>query len=150
MKGFIHASAFGILFVTVIGAQPVAAETFEVMATGSLTFDPPDIKINAGDSVHWSGLQDGFHTVAEVSDESATMWTDGFHSDSGASEFTHIFNTAGDFFYICEPHVLAGMRGTVTVNPVPTVSEWGLVALALSILTVGTLIFRRLTITPAT
>lgn len=151
MKGFIHASVLGLLFATAFGAQPVAAETVEVMATPMHTFDPPDITITVGDSVHWSGLLGGFHTVAEVSDEEADEWIDGFHSDDLASEFTHTFETKGTFFFICEPHVSMGMRGSVTVGePVPTVSEWGLVALALSILTVGTLVFRRLTITPAT
>ncbi len=43
------------------------ADTVEVAAVG-VTFQPPDVIINEGDSVHWTGLSLGFHTVAEVDD----------------------------------------------------------------------------------
>ncbi len=127
-------------------AQPVVAETVEVVATAGLTFEPADITIATDDSVHWTGLQAGFHTVAETDDAAATVWNGGFHSAAGASEFTFTFNTAGAFFYVCEPHVLAGMIGSITVvgPPVPTVSQWGLVVLTLLILAAGgVLIVRR-------
>jgi plastocyanin len=97
-------------------AQTVAADTVEVLATGVLTFEPPDITITVGDSVHWTGLSLGFHTVAEVDDAAAFIWNGGFHSAAGASEFTFTFNTPGAFFYVCEPHVLDGMRGSITVE----------------------------------
>lgn len=130
----------------VVLAQPVIAETVEVAATAGLTFEPADITITSGDSVHWTGLQAGFHTVAESDDAAATVWNGGFHSAAGASEFTLTFNTAGAFFYICEPHVFDGMIGSITVEspPVPTVSQWGLVVLTLLILVAGgVLIVRR-------
>ncbi len=99
-------------------AQPVAADTVEVAAVG-LKFVPADITITVGDSVHWTGLSGGFHSVAEVDDPAAMVWNGGFHSAAAASEFTFTFNTPGPFFYICEPHVLADMRGSITVEPLP-------------------------------
>ncbi len=93
------------------------ADTVEVAAVG-LTFQPPDVIINEGDSVHWTGLEGGIHTVAEVDDAAAFVWNGGFHSPGAASEFTFTFTAPGLFHYICEPHVLEGMRGTVTVNEV--------------------------------
>ncbi len=101
-------------------AVPAAADTVDVAAVG-LTFQPPDVIINEGDSVHWTGLSGGFHTVAEVDDAAALSWNGGFHSPAAASEFTFTFTAPGLFHYICEPHVLAGMRGTVTVNEVAVV-----------------------------
>ncbi len=100
-------------------AVPAAADTVEVLATGVLTFVPPDVIINEGDSVHWTGLSLGFHTVAEVDDAAAFVWNGGFHSPAAASEFTFTFTASGLYHYICEPHVFSGMRGTVTVNEVP-------------------------------
>ncbi|MCH9035454.1 MAG: hypothetical protein IID42_13285, partial [Planctomycetes bacterium] len=99
-------------------AVPATADTVEVLATGILTFDPPDVVITVGDSVHWTGLTGGFHTVAEADDALAMVWNGGFHSAAGASEFTFTFTAPGVFHYICEPHVAVGMRGTVTVNEV--------------------------------
>lgn len=126
-------------------AAPATAATVEVLATGFLTFDPPDVVLTVGDSVHWTGLSAGFHTVAEVDDAGALGWNGGFHSASAASEFTETFNTPGVFHYICEPHVLAGMRGTITVGeaPIPTVSTWGIAILVLLLMATGTIVFRR-------
>ncbi len=100
-------------------AVPAAADTVEVLATGVLTFEPPDVIINEGDSVHWTGLEGGIHTVAEVDAAAAFAWNGGFHSAAAASEFTFTFTASGLYHFICEPHVLDGMRGTVTVNEVP-------------------------------
>lgn len=125
-------------------AVPATAATVEVAATGVLTFEPRDVTIAIGDSVHWTGLGNGFHTVAEADDENSLVWNGGFHSPAAASEYTLAFNTAGLFHYICEPHVVADMRGTVTVvEPIPTVSTWGMTAFALLVLTAGTVLVRR-------
>ena len=132
-------NTFGILMIgAILWSEPATAQnTAEVEAVG-LTFDPPDVEIRVGDSVHWTGLLVGFHSVAEVDDAAAMVWNDGFHSASLASEFTQVFDTVGTFYYICEPHVLSDMRGTVTVLPtVPAVSTWGLGAATLFALATG-------------
>ena len=148
--GLMAAVAFSCAFLGV--AVPAAADTVEVLATDGLTFDPPDVTINEGDSVHWTGLMGIFvHTVAEVDDENAVVYNgDGFHSADAASEFTFTFTTPGLYHYICEPHVAVEMRGTVTVNEVlvPTVSTWGMALLVLLVLVAGTVVLRR--VKPAT
>ncbi len=111
-------TAVGFTCVLLGVAVQAAADTVEVLATDFLTFDPPDVIINEGDSVRWTGLSGGFHTVAEVDNAAALSWNGGFHSPAAASEFTFTFTAPGLYHYICEPHVLAGMRGTVTVNEV--------------------------------
>ncbi len=108
-----------VLTCVLLGAGvPAAADTVEVAAVG-FTFVPPNVIINEGDSVHWTGLGGGFHTVAEVDGAAAFVWNGGFHSPAAASEFTFTFTASGLYHFICEPHVLDGMRGTVTVNEVP-------------------------------
>ena len=143
MIGFLRLAVVSTIGLSLV--VPAAADTVEVLATGGLTFEPTDVTIQSGDSVHFTGLAGGFHTVAEVDDGAATSWNGGFHSPGGASEFTQVFNSPGVFHYICEPHVFSGMRGTVTVNelPVPTVSTWGLALLVLLMLVAGTIVIRR-------
>ena len=136
-----------ILWAGVMGSTSTAlAQTTHNIAASGLTFSPANVTVDAGDSVHWTGLSGGFHTVAEVNNGSATTWNGGFHSAPGASDFTQLFNTPGTFYFICEPHVSFGMRGSVTViEPVqvPTVSEWGLVAMVLLILSAGTVLLAK-------
>ena len=141
-RGKLSGCCFLIAFSS-LALRPATAATVEVSTSGN-TFVPADVKITAGDSVHWSGLLGGFHTVDEVDDATDNTYNGGFESAPAASEFTHTFNTQGVFHYICTPHVAQGMRGTVTVNEaVPTVSEWGVVALTLLILTAGTIVLIR-------
>ncbi len=124
--------------------MPADAATVEVVATSGLTFVPADVTINQGDSVHWTGLAGGFHTVHEVDTPTSNTWNGGFHSAVGASEFTRMFSTPGVYYYICQPHVTFGMRGTVTVNElIPTVSEWGLLVMTVLIIGVGIVLLRR-------
>jgi plastocyanin len=137
-----HIAMLGVLLAS---AHAAVAETAEVGVAG-LTFSPADVVITAGDSVHWSGLAGGFHTVAEVDDGSATTWNGGFHSPGGASEFTHLFDTPGVYYYVCEPHAGSGMRGTVTVEPgpeIPAASTWTLMPLAISVMVAGTVLLAR-------
>lgn len=135
----------GILVIgAILWSQPTNAQSTTEVAAVSLTFVPPDVEIRVGDSVHFTGLLGGFHTVAEVDDAAAMVWNDGFHSAPAVSEFTQVFDTVGTFYYICEPHVLSDMRGTVTVLPtVPAVSTWGLGAATMFALGVGSLVLLK-------
>ncbi len=132
-------------------SKPSDAATTGV-TTFNLTFVPPDVTIEVGDSVHWTGLLAGIHTVAEVDDAAALTWNGGFQSPSSANEFTHTFNSPGVFYYICVPHRFSDMRGTVTVTvpvQIPTVSEWGLIVLILFMLATGIAMIQRRPKTPA-
>jgi plastocyanin len=128
-------------------AAPVYSATVEVTVDG-IAFVPPDVTINAGDSVHWTEIAP-FHNVAEVDDAAAMSWNGGFRSGGmgAVSEFTQTFNTPGMYFYICEPHVFAGMRGSIMVNaapPAPTLTAWGTVAMVgLVLASGGVVLYRR-------
>jgi plastocyanin len=125
-----QAAGVGLLALVLWGTPSAVGATVEVTAAG-LVWEPANVKINVGDSVHWTGLLGGFHTVAEVDDDTATVWNGGFHSAALATDFTHTFTTAGVYYYICEPHVDFGMRGSVTVNePVPALTGLGMVTMA--------------------
>ena len=48
------------------------------VTTSGLTFVPADVIIQVGDSINFTGLAGGFHTVAEVDDNAATSWNSGY------------------------------------------------------------------------
>jgi len=129
------------LVVLLLWVVPAGADTVEVMADG-LSFVPADVTIAVGDSVHWTGIG-GFHNVAEVDDAASETYNGGFRSgDVGdVTEFTHTFNTMGNFFYICEPHAPAGMRGTVTVTEqTPTMTPLGVAVMAVLVISAGVVV----------
>jgi len=97
------------------GGTPTTAE---VRGTPDNKWIPASVSIKVGDSVHWSWI--GTHNVAQVASESDLEgMAGGFRSGpccTSNSEFTHTFDSPGEFLYVCESHAALGMRGTVTVE----------------------------------
>src|SRR5687768_242240 len=96
-----------VLFALLLAMPAAQAVTFSVSASG-FSFNPQVVNINVGDTVIWSDLDGGFHNVAAENGS--------FRSPEGANTFSHTFNSAGSFDYVCEPHALYGMIGTVNVS----------------------------------
>ena len=91
-----------LTLVASLFAGPSAAATATVTANSS-SFSPASVSIAVGDTVSWPNLSG--HTVKA---------DDGSFSSGFASSFTHTFETAGTFDYICtyRPY----MKGTVLVE----------------------------------
>ncbi len=96
-----------------------------VGAGGNLSFSPPTVTIQAGQTVQWNWAAGG-HTVTSMTagtctpdnaycSPSDTSCSTGTTSASGAS-YCHTFPTAGTFDYACVPHCDLGMKGTVVVQ----------------------------------
>ena len=96
-----------VLFALLPAMPAAQAATVNVAASG-FSFNPQVVNINVGDTVVWSGLEGGYHNVA-AEDGS-------FRSPEGANTYSRTFNSAGSFDYVCEPHFLFGMVGTVNVS----------------------------------
>jgi len=80
---------------------------------GNLIFDPSDVTINAGDTVHFVNDMLPPHNIivegrADLSRESL-MFNPGESQDI-------LFADAGDYTFFCGPHQGAGMTGTIHVN----------------------------------
>ena len=80
---------------------------------GNLIFEPSDVTINAGDTVHFVNDMLPPHNIivegrADLSRESL-MFNPGESQDI-------IFADAGDYTFFCGPHQGAGMTGTIHVN----------------------------------
>ena len=138
MKG-IGLRSFAILGVAgAIFSGTAFAQTTHTVTTVGNTFSPANTSIAQGDSVMWTALQPLFHNAAETNCPAnvASTYNGGFFSGvpNAVPTFTHAFNTAGTFCYICEVHVGLSMFGSVTVQTppsIPIMSAWAMVATTL-------------------
>ena len=103
---------FAIL-ATLFLAAPAWAIDVSMGSGGNLIFEPSDVTINAGDTVHFVNDMLPPHNIivegrADLSRESL-MFNPGESQDI-------LFADAGDYTFFCGPHQGAGMTGTIHVN----------------------------------
>lgn len=98
-------------------------------ASKSVYFDPPSVTIKLGQTITWENTSQMVHTATcdpaqnpvEKSHPEyiqlppgAKPW--GSPMLQPGDSFSHTFTVAGEYKYICIPHVLSGMLGTITVE----------------------------------
>ncbi len=142
----ISSSTIAFVCLTVVCAAPALGATHTVNQVNN-TFVPSAISVQPGDTVEWIWASGG-HTVT-----SGTPCTSDarFDTDLNSGNPTVVFDVpanepAGDIPYFCIPHCGVGMTGIITVEagaPIPTVSEWGLIAMTLLILSIATVVLTR-------
>ena len=101
------------LIATIFFAAPVWAVDVQMGSNGNLVFDPAEVSISAGESVHFINNMLPPHNVViedhpELSHEALAMLP--------GEEFDVDFPEPGDYTYWCGPHKGAGMIGTVHVS----------------------------------
>jgi plastocyanin len=113
---------------TTDGAAPGDAGAIVQVLVKSMTFEPSDVTIHPGDTVHWVWNR-GRHNVVSGPVAGGAGVADGKFCNPGAAScsaaplqappytYDHTFTDAGDFPYFCTPHVAMGMVGTVHVVP---------------------------------
>ena len=101
------------LLAIFIFSTPTWAIDVVMGANGSLIFEPAEVTINAGDTVHFvNGMLPPHNVIVEDHPE---LSHDGLAFASGES-FDITFPEAGDYNFWCDPHKGAGMTGTLHVN----------------------------------
>ena len=103
---------FGLL-ATLFLAAPAWAVDVQMGYDGNLVFEPAEITISAGESVHFVNNMLPPHNVIvedhpELGHEALAMMP--------GEEFDVAFPEPGDYTYWCGPHKGAGMIGTVHVE----------------------------------
>jgi plastocyanin len=93
----------------------IFAKTYTISNVG-YTFSPSTLPINVGDTVVFSlaNIHDAVEVNKDVWDAEGNTSNGGFSVGYGGG--TVIFNTAGIFYYVCQPHASLGMRGEIIVN----------------------------------
>ena len=98
---------------TLLFAVPAWAVDVTMGSGGNLVFEPNDITINAGDTVHFvNGMLPPHNIIVEGREDlsrEALMFSPGESQDI-------TFADAGDYTFFCAPHKGAGMTGTIHVN----------------------------------
>ena len=96
-----------------------------VEMTDDLTFEPEELTVKVGDTVTWRNTGTVVHTSTDdpskaqdpanaVLPEGAEPWDSG--DVAGGEEFSHTFETPGEYTYFCIPHEAAGMVARLTVE----------------------------------
>ena len=111
------------------GGSASGGETTTVAAgpDGRLVFEPEAVELSVGDTVSWEFESAGHNVGAVPKDSEEVSLPDGakpFASYDGdpyavveeGQTYEHTFETAGEYTYVCIPHVSSGMVGTVTVS----------------------------------
>tara|TARA_B100002019_G_scaffold237015_1_gene211733 strand:+ start:20102 stop:20425 length:324 start_codon:yes stop_codon:yes gene_type:complete len=101
------------LIATMFLALPVYAVDITMGSGGNLVFEPNEINISAGDTVHFvNGMLPPHNIIvegrADLSRESL-MFSPGESQDI-------TFTDPGDYEFFCGPHKGAGMTGTIHVS----------------------------------
>jgi plastocyanin len=97
--------------------------------TNQLKFDPDLITIPVGTTVRWVNRSAMPHTATGDPEQNPVSATNpeyialpdgaepwGSELMQPGDTFAHTFMTPGEYRYICIPHVMSGMRGTIQVQ----------------------------------
>ena len=101
------------LLATILFAAPAWAVDVQMGANGNLIFEPSEVTISAGESVHFVNNMLPPHNVV-VEDHPELSHT-GLAFAPGET-FDITFPDAGDYIFWCDPHKGAGMIGTIHVS----------------------------------
>lgn len=101
------------LIATLFFALPVSALDVTMGANGSLMFEPNELSISVGDTVHFVNEALPPHNV--IVEDHPEVSHDGLAFAPGEG-FDITFDEAGDFNFWCDPHKGAGMTGTIHVS----------------------------------
>lgn len=104
------------LFAGIFGSAQAATITIN---NAGLTFSPSSVSINASDEVVFS--LGGNHNAVEVSQATwnangSTALSGGFSLPFGGGTIAAGTLSAGDHYYVCQPHAGASMKGKITVQ----------------------------------
>lgn len=115
-------------------AEPTTEESepeTPVVAVGpekKLRYEPETVEISVGDTVEWEFESEGHNVTSKPGASPKCENPEGaepFASYEGdrhfavndvGTTFSHTFDVAGEYVYVCTPHAGQGMVGTVIVN----------------------------------
>jgi len=101
------------LFATLFFAVPVWAVDVTMGSNGNLVFEPNDISISVGETVHFvNGMLPPHNIIVEGR---ADLSRESLMFNPGESQDIK-FADAGDYDFFCGPHQGAGMVGTIHVE----------------------------------
>jgi len=124
-------------------ASAAFAATVNVAVGPGISYTPPTVSINAGDTVQWN-WNGALHSSTSNASSTLEVWDSGQIS---TGSFSHTFTHGGTFGYFCTVHGTL-MTGTVQVTApattaVPALSSRALLLLAVALALVGAIAITR-------
>ncbi|MFC7210775.1 plastocyanin/azurin family copper-binding protein [Natronoarchaeum sp. GCM10025321] len=95
------------------GGEDGSTETLTVGPGGENVFEPASLAIEPGTTVEFVWDSDTHNMVVE---NGPSEWGGHESIESAGFSYEHTFEEEGTYEYICEPHVAAGMEGTLSVE----------------------------------
>ncbi len=106
---------FTVFIIVLLAFNNIYATNHTIQA-GNFSFTPNALQVTVGDTITWT-LVTGIHTTTStLVPTGAPTWDSPL--DTGHTSFIYIVTTAGQYSYQCNFHVLMGMVGTITANPI--------------------------------
>jgi plastocyanin len=105
---------FTLIFISLLTIGITHAVTHTITNSG-YTFVPASISISTGDSINF--ILENFHNAVQVSkttwDANGNTSNGGFSVPYGGGKIK--LDTAGVYYYVCQPHASLSMKGTIIV-----------------------------------
>ena len=112
MKNFLY------LFIFCFLSNLVLSSDYEIKMLNSgpggiMVFDPPVIKIEKGDTVHFKSVDMAHNSqsIEHMMPSGGDTWNGGMSQDVSVT-----FNTEGVYVYQCTPHLMMAMVGVIQVG----------------------------------
>ena len=102
------------LFLSFTLASNAYAAEIQMGAGGMLVFEPCELTINVGDTVTFVNNELPPHNV--IFDEPYQEMSHGDLAFATGETFDLTFEQAGDYYFQCDPHAGAGMKGVIHVE----------------------------------
>lgn len=110
MKRQIHA----FIYVTLILLASSASATVVVVTQQDNTFSPQTFTVNVGDTIRWVWTSGVHTTTSAVIPQGAATWDSPLTVD--VQSFEYVVTVAGEYAYVCTPHIDIGMVGSFTAS----------------------------------
>jgi plastocyanin len=126
----------GLILGLILISVSAQADTVDV-SIQSFTFNPDSLSVPVGTTIRWTNLDGPAHTT--TSDDG--VWDSG--SMSTNDQFSFTFDSAATYPYHCTFH--PSMTATIVVFPlsVPSLTPYGLLVLALVVITSSVWVLRK-------
>lgn len=107
-----------LIILIVFLSMSVYSQTRHIVSVTSNKFTPKDLTISVGDIVEWQNNTTVGHNVNGTKTTYPSNPESFGNSVSSNWTYEWTFTIPGKYDYRCDPHILSGMVGTITVNTV--------------------------------
>lgn len=125
MRGAAGAAGVAGATGTAAGAEDGGGGGTQEVAVVNYAYEPgteEPMEIAPGTTVEWVWESDG-HNIFVDSQPDGADWEGHEPLEDTGFTYSHTFETKGEYYYYCEPHLSLGMEATIVVTDNPSTGE---------------------------